>query len=310
MNPSCPVCSEGNPQFEEAYKDYRLYHCLKCDLAFADPMKTGVSFYETDADYALRDEVMADFLKWNFRWDMDEFLKNPPATSGNLLDIGCGTGFFVKRTIDVGFKGYGIDFNERSISIGRKHFGIDTLYKADIEGFKAMHPDLKFDVITMFHVLEHLEEPVKAIGEIKGILKKDGVLVIAVPYRDRWPDPMGEFDYPPNHLTRWSLKSMEYFLKGNGFYMKRHKVENFPLPNISGLIYRYALKFYPKATMKGSLAESGARPDKAQIEKMLRLRMLKIKATNIFGFPLWLLLKALGARGPQLYVEAGLKQSQ
>ena len=70
--------------------------------------------------------------------------------------------------------------------------------------------------------------------------------------RERWPDTSGESgDYPPHHLTRWSLKAIEHFLSRNGFRIKRYKVENFPLQNMSSLMYAYILKFAKFLTMKG-----------------------------------------------------------
>ncbi|MDP2168075.1 MAG: class I SAM-dependent methyltransferase [Thermodesulfovibrionales bacterium] len=305
----CPVCLGQKKRFIETYKDYTLYLCEACDLVFADPMMTDKAFYSTDADYALRDAVVVDSLEWDFRWDINEFLKHHPIGKGNLLDIGCGTGFFVKKASDLGFNAYGIDFSERAIERGREHFKLDTLYATSCEGLRRKFPDMKFHVVTMFHILEHLENPNEVMSQIHELLHRDSVVVILLPFRDRWPDILGEsVDYPPHHLTRWSLKAVEHFLDRNGFYIRRCKVENFPLQDMRGLVYKYALKFAPFLTMRGKGGEAAkqeASPEKEQ--ELLKRRRVKMALVMALSFPLWLLLKLIGARGPLFYIEASPK---
>jgi SAM-dependent methyltransferase len=268
-------------------------------------MRTDKDFYDESVDYLFRDKLILDPIQWDFRWDMLEFLKNPPVRQGTLLDIGCGTGSFVKRTIDMGFQSYGIEMNERSVEMGLGHFKIDSLYATDLTGLSRRFPDLKFDVVTLFQVLEHLEDPNQIMAEIKQVLKEDAVVVIAVPFRDRWPDTSGEGDCPPHHLTRWSLGAMEYFLNKNGFRITRHLVERFPIQNMSALLYGYILKYTAFLTMRGQGMEGKIDSiSKEQALEMLRKRKIKIAIANILGFPIWVLLKLLGARGPHMYLEA------
>ena len=127
--------------------------------------------------------------------------------------------------------------------------------------------------------------------------------------RERWPDTSGESgDYPPHHLTRWSLKAIEHFLNINGFFIKRYKVENYPLQNMSSLMYAYILKFAKFLTMKGKgIAEHLNEMTEEQTMDLLKKRKIKMTFTNAVCSPIWLLLKLLGAKGPNLYVEASLK---
>jgi SAM-dependent methyltransferase len=303
---ACPVCSSVQSTLNETYGGYRLYLCGNCDVVFADPMKSDISFYESSADYIFRDKLKIDPLKWDYRWDIQEFFKNLSSKKGRLLDMGCGTGFFVKRAADMGFEAYGIEFNERSVSSGRKHFGLDTLYATDLESFMLRFPGLKFDVVTLFQVLEHLEDPNLIMGRIKQVVTENSVIVIAVPLRGRWPDTYGEWiDRPPHHLTRWSLKAMDNFLNKNGFFIRRHNVEKFPLKNMANLIYSYILKIAPSLIIKGSADESDINSlSEEQALRMLKKRKIKHGIANIIGLPLWVLLRLLGAKGPNLYVEA------
>ena len=305
MSVRCPVCAGDENSFGGSHGKYSLYHCGRCDLKFVDPMKTDEAFYDESVDYIFRDKLILDVIRWEFRWDMLEFLKDPPVKEGNLLDIGCGTGYFVKRATDMGFKAYGIELNERSVMMGKEHFKIDTLYADDINEFKERFADLKLDVVTLFQVLEHLEDPNRVMTEIRQIITKGAVVVIALPFRGRWPDTAGEGDYPPHHLTRWSLSALEYFLNKNGFYIKRLRVENFPLQNISSVIYNHVLKLAPFLTMRGQGMDSKIDDlSEEQALKILMKRRTKMKIATIFGIPIWILYKIFGAKGPHMYIEA------
>ncbi|MDP2167690.1 MAG: class I SAM-dependent methyltransferase [Thermodesulfovibrionales bacterium] len=308
MSVQCPVCSSGNSILKETYGKYGIRLCGDCDLVFSDPMRTDMGFYETSEDYADRDGIMFDSMKWHERWDVMEFLKTPPVKAGSLLDIGCGTGFFVKRAVDMGLKGYGIDFNERSIESGRRRFGLDTLYATDIKGFISANPGLGFDAVTLFHILEHVEDPNRLMDEIQGVLKDNGVLVIAVPLRDRWPDFVRkEIDSPPHHLTRWSIRALEKFLGRNGFRVTRRRVQGFPMDVVTGLIYKFVLKVAPSLTLRGQkVSERSGQGElgEREIEAIMKKRRLKIMAAGVLGFPFWLALKLIGAKGPLVYIEA------
>lgn len=308
MNISCPICSSKQSGFVEKCRDYTMYHCATCDVVFADPMKAGQDVYECADYYIMRDNLVVDPLQWEFRWDMLQFFHKPPCKGGNLLDIGCGTGFFVKRACDMGFNGYGIDFSEKAIVKGREDFGLDTLELLDLQGLKEHFPELRFHLITMFHVIEHLENPNRLMSEIRDIVTPDATIVIALPLRGRWPDTLGDMDEPPHHLTRWSLKSMESFLERNGYYIKHSKIESFSLQNMQALIYPFVLKFFPRLTIKGSsidLASGDINCENAL--KMLKKMKAKKTMSNILGIPLWTVLRLLGAQGPNLYIEAAVK---
>ncbi|MDA8105317.1 MAG: class I SAM-dependent methyltransferase [Nitrospiraceae bacterium] len=305
----CPICSGRDNREVERHHEYILRHCRTCDVVYADPMKTSESFYSADYDYMLRDRLIMDPVRWDFRWDIGEFLRTPPRRDGNLLDIGCGTGFFVKRAREMGFRGYGIEFNERSVQRGKDFFALDTLYPLDIDGLTRKFPELKFQVVTLFQVLEHVENPRDLFSAIGRIITEDAVVVVALPLRGRWPDTSGKTgDYPPHHLTRWSLKALENFLDRHGFFIRRHKFENFPLQNMPALLYPYLLERARFLTMKGSRTDDSLRDvSEEQAITILTKRKVKMQIATAASFPLWLFLKALGARGPHLYVEACLK---
>lgn len=286
--------------------EYKMFICKGCDVEFANPIKTDKSFYQTNLDYLLRDEIIIDNIGYNYTGDILYFLKNPPLKEGWLLDIGCGTGAFVKRALEKGFNACGIDFDHKAIEKGKKYFQINNLFAIDVKLFKNEFPNTKFDIITLFQVLEHLEEPLLFIQEAKELLKDDGVLVIGVPYKYRWPR-LGEkwIDQPPHHLTRWGLPAMENVLRIAGFQIKKYYIEKFPFRYMSNFVYPYILRLLPKATIQGKqIHKTISTLTEEDREKLLLKSKFKKTLVNYFSLPLWVLLKLLGAKGPNLYVEA------
>lgn len=125
--------------------------------------------------------------------------------TGSVLDIGAGTGEFLKVASKKGWKIYGTEPNEKARSISEKK---DVLLKESYAEFSNQ----KFDVITLWHVLEHVPNLHEAISQIENLLKPGGTLLIAVPnyksydanyYKEFW----AAYDVP-RHLWHFSKKSM------------------------------------------------------------------------------------------------------
>jgi 2-polyprenyl-3-methyl-5-hydroxy-6-metoxy-1,4-benzoquinol methylase len=317
MSIACPICAATTGAKVYRVGEYAMMHCPKCDIVHADPMSSDLEYYKESADYAFRDNIMLDPLRWDYRWEMVRFLNAPPRSSGTLLDIGCGTGFFVKRAIEMGFDAYGTDFNDHSIERGREHFELSTIHACDIGELIGMYPGIKLHVVTMFHLLEHLEDPVALMQQLKPALAPDARIVIALPYRERWPDPYKGGDEPPHHLTRWSPKALRHFLDQNGYRVDLLEIESFGLRNMPTYIYQYVLKLAPFLTMKGSTKAEGRTGEAAeeiapritpeQAVQILSARKRKMYMAKVVSFPLWVALRMFGARGPNFYVEASLK---
>ncbi|MCB1360521.1 MAG: methyltransferase domain-containing protein [Rhodobacteraceae bacterium] len=94
-----------------------------------------------------------------------------------LLDIGAGGGEFVFLAQEAGLTARGIDPNGDYVEYARTHLGID-LSRAEVSD---LDPAARFDVVTLFHVLEHLAHPRAVFAQIADLLNDDGLLVIEVP---------------------------------------------------------------------------------------------------------------------------------
>lgn len=205
----CPNCQDKAPsRLLERRDQYDLYVCSLCDLTFSDPMQAASrDFYEANTEY---DD------KWEFNLMVNK-CKQLELT-GSLLDVGCGDGRFIKL-MEKRFAVTGLDFNPSAVKIAKVGRGLSNVFPFTAEEFMATFPDKKFDVITSFHVLEHVEDPNRFIANIKQCLSPRGVVAVSVPNPCRWTLHWIRevWDYPPHHLTRWTIENIRHLLERNGF---------------------------------------------------------------------------------------------
>ncbi len=136
---------------------------------------------------------------------------------GDVLDIGCGDGRFLLSCKKKGYGVYGIEGSVAARQVAKSK-GIFVYSKGFLkENFKGK----KFDVITLWQVLEHIDDPNVYLKKIKSILKKEGLLYIGVPniessqyklFRKNW----FHLDMP-RHLFAYSPKTLRGMLEKNSF---------------------------------------------------------------------------------------------
>lgn len=139
----------------------------------------------------------------------------------SVLDVGCGEGFTLKQFEDkkIGKNLVGVDNLRTAISIGKKiHPNLD-LSKGDV--YNLEFADSSFDLVLCTEVLEHLEDPKKAINEMKRVSKK--YLVFSVPnepffilanlLRGKYLKTLGNH---PEHINHWTMWGFNNFLKKQG----------------------------------------------------------------------------------------------
>ncbi len=136
-------------------------------------------------------------------------LVNKLAETGKLLDVGCGTGHFLKTAQKRGWKVTGIEPNEKARAIANEKTNNAVFDLQDLETL----PEHSFDVITLWHALEHLPELEENIQQFKNLLKPKGTLIVAVPnfksfdaryYQQFW----AAYDVP-RHLWHFSKKAIQ-----------------------------------------------------------------------------------------------------
>lgn len=226
------MCDSGIRLCEIA--DYRIMSCPNCFLEFADPMLEGSGdFYE----WVTRSAKTYPTTRWEWfecHRVLLELSERAAGRSFHLLDVGCGSGHFLHSLkLQPRWQGIGLDFNAAAIDLCHSK-GLHAI-QGDIGNVRSL-VTTQFDAITLWHVVEHVSNPVRLISEAKMLLNSEGMIFFSVPisplsYEASWTDPLNS---PPHHLTRWCISAIEALAKS-----VEMSVDIF-LPEADGIIKRVA----------------------------------------------------------------------
>lgn len=168
------------------------------------------------------------FTQYDEKWEFD-FVSDRLAELGRhgaLLDLGCGDGRFLSR-VRGRFAPTGLDFNPEAVRAARAARGLQDVHAVALAELDRWAPDRRFEVITAFHVLEHVEDPRAFLAHVARRLRPGGLLAVSVPNPDRWALRWVReaWDYPPHHLTRWTARALRGLLEQRGFEVEEVRTE-------------------------------------------------------------------------------------
>lgn len=240
----CILCSSDKISFHLRCQDFLvskeefdLYRCPQCGFVFTqgypDEQTIG-RYYESD-DYISHDDAAKGFLNRAYLLARDYMVRMKRTIventigdlNGNLLDIGCGTGYFAGLMKRSGWKVTGIEPNSKAREFGTIRFGIDVIKPDQISAL----PDRSFDCITLWHVFEHLHDLFKYSSEIKRLLKLGGHCIAALPNygsydADFYGKAWAAYDVP-RHLWHFNPSAFRLFCELEGF--KINRIRRLPL---------------------------------------------------------------------------------
>lgn len=194
--------------------------CQSCQFEHfvAERDSIASEMYEHDVDYK-DDLVLSKSHRSLIQWAHKRALLALKKAGGcspartRVLDVGCFNGFFVKELVMRGYDAHGIDFNRDAVEFGKRCYGLgDRLRRQSLQELGLSGE--KFDVVTMFEVIEHLPSPEDMLGEVLRVLKPGGLLVVSTPNSKMcWRPPL---DFPPHHLSRFTPLALELLLRRSG----------------------------------------------------------------------------------------------
>ena len=199
---------------------------VNCCLPTQDPTEEEIGPYYDFQEYYSHEDQVRSFTQWLYQKIRKSSIQrkvgliNGLVKNGSLLDYGCGTGEFLQEAKRQQWTVRGIEPSEkaRTQAIGKLPIEVlETL--AEVPELEA------YDVVTLFHVLEHIHSLRKTVKKITSHLKSDGYLVIAVPNPES-PDAKhygkdwAGYDVP-RHLYHFSEKSMATFQSEFGMELVR-----------------------------------------------------------------------------------------
>ncbi len=226
----CPLCAHNEIQFNLHCVDYSLTHdtfdiytCKNCNFHFTYPVpsKSGIIPYYDFPDYISHTDAKEGWLNKIYHLVRKHTLSQKtnwiqslfPGQKGSLLDVGAGTGSFASAMEKKGWK---VTALEPDAGTREKAFAINHINLLPTDIMFDL-PENAYDVITLWHVLEHVHDLSEYMEAFNALLKPNGRLIIAVPnhtsfdagfYKKYW----AAYDVP-RHLYHFSPNSMHLLCK-------------------------------------------------------------------------------------------------
>lgn len=136
---------------------------------------------------------------------------------GKVLDIGCGRGLLLAQLRDRGWEPYGTELSEESATYARDVLKL-PVFAGSVE--ELDFADGEYDMVILWHVLEHVHSPQAMLREVSRLLKPGGTLLVAVPNFGSWEACMsGKYWFHldvPRHLTHFTRKTLQQALNSAG----------------------------------------------------------------------------------------------
>lgn len=250
----CKLCNSNTVLFHKGCRDNKdidVFQCPSCGLLQLSKVQITNKDYEEGAmrlgryNLDVDDDIDGTVEQW--RSETDEFdgrrfndLKDFCANK-TLIDFGCGNGGFIKKIKTVTSDIAGVELDRK---------GCDTL---NSEGIKAVcdidELDGKYDIVTMFHVIEHLWEPETYLKKIRNRLSDMGHLIVEVPsaedalislYNNK---SFLDFTFWSKHVFTYTHKSLDLLMEKNGFekdtsFFNKSGVQRYSLSNHLYWLYK------------------------------------------------------------------------
>ncbi len=231
---TCPCCASSAIYPVLSAKDhtvsnevFEIWHCDDCTIRFTQsvPASADIGPYYQSAAYVSHSDTQKGFINRLYHIIRNHTLstkrklvqKVSGKKTGTLLDVGAGTGAFVNTMQTAGWKITGLEPDDIARTNAEHKYGLNLLSPDLLNTLDAEH----FDVITLWHVLEHVHELHPYLENFHRLLKPGGRLLIAVPnytsydaihYKGFW----AAYDVP-RHLYHFSPKGMELLARKKGF---------------------------------------------------------------------------------------------
>jgi 2-polyprenyl-3-methyl-5-hydroxy-6-metoxy-1,4-benzoquinol methylase len=237
---NCPLCNSNQSELVLGSKDYSLTHtpfnilaCSKCNFHFTDPIpsKDEIGAYYDFPDYISHTDVKEGWMNRIYHrvrshtliqktnWVQSLFTGH----KGNILEIGAGTGAFANAMQLKGWNVTALEPDPTSRQKALENYSIKLLPSEQLFDLPAQN----FDVITLWHVLEHVHDLKGYLEAFSKLLKRNGRIIIAVPnytsfdaqyYKSYW----AAYDVP-RHLYHFSPESMQLLCKRNNLQIIQYK---------------------------------------------------------------------------------------
>lgn len=295
---TCPLC--GKSHFEKVMtctdhyatnEPFDICRCVACGFLFTQdaPDESEIGRYYESPDYISHTDTRRGLANRLYHYVRQYMLRRKARlikrccglSRGRLLDIGTGTGYFPHFMQERGWRVSAIEKSPQARAFAHEHFGLEADAPEALDTYEAK----SFDVVTLWHVMEHLQHLNETWERLYSILDDRGILVIAVPnptssdarhYKEMW----AAYDVP-RHLWHFTPAVMQQFGAKHGFILTERHPMPFDAFYVSMLSEKYRKSGVPflKGMAEGAEAGLASLMKKERSSSMIYVFHLK-SATN------------------------------
>lgn len=260
MNNKCPWCGSDKAQINLWLKDefltkedFHICECLNCGLLYTMPRpdKEKIGNYYKSEEYYSHQENKKGFIPKIYERVKKTNLKHKYKIAteglkiGKMLDIGCGVGDFLHTAETHGWECIGVEPSEEAKEIARQRTKAKIIESKELENI----PDQTFDIITMWHVLEHVDNLNWQVEQLQRLIKPTGRIIIALPnyksydgqyYKEKW----AAYDVP-RHLNHFNRITVTKIFKTSSLHLKKTDKLKWDAYYISYMSEQYKLHQLP-----------------------------------------------------------------
>lgn len=203
-------------------------YCRGCDYYFVNPqpdlsgLKTFYNSHTPLIDTSTFETKFEDYRNRGETYRMTAELAAgmPAAVGGHYLDFGCNIGLLVAHNKDRFLRAFGVEINDEAVRFSRNELGLEVFPSVDM-----IPRDVRFDLISLIDVIEHVSDPVGLIRQLRGRLNPGGIIYLRLPVTNglsfsRNSPATWKWVYAPYHLSMFSVTAVERLVEAAG--MKAH----------------------------------------------------------------------------------------
>ena len=239
----CPLCggTDLKPVLTcvDHYASGEMFHlccCQRCKFLFTQgfPDEASIEPYYASENYISHNDSREGLMNRIYHYVRGKMLqrkaelieKHSYQQQGRLLDIGTGTGHFAAFMKQRGWLVDAVEKSDQARNFAYEHFDLDVYRPCDLQRLQRG----SYDVITLWHVMEHLEQLNETWEHLHRLLAPRGVLIVAAPNHSSYDAKKygaywAAYDVP-RHLWHFSPDTMQRFGAKHGFIL----AERYPMP--------------------------------------------------------------------------------
>ena len=268
---------------------FKIYWCQNCKVAFTDVEINDTyykkyyrkNYYQYNQCAILISKVLCLLREISFRNKLKMIRRYSPSGS-KILEIGCAKGDFL-HWLPPSFQKYGIEINEIGYQYIKDNYDDIVAYKVKIDG-AGLKNGSKYDIIVMWHVFEHIDNPINFVKSISCMLAEGGIIIFDIPNQNSVGFRLTKRAWfhldAPRHLFYYGYDTISWLLRQNNFEIVNYSAN--AIDYFQDLAVSFYMKFKTNSLFLNIFIAAVVIPPSLIIRLLTALLKPNISETNTY----------------------------